>query len=154
MPYKQKGLSWHCYSFKKVHDIITIQNIYMVSREQNYLSRMIILGPDRNCRFLCQKINYIFFLHIDPDKNYFTQSGLPVFSPFYQCYLTMRIASTSWCPLMCSLFHWIFVSLIRDLVACIILNCFLMGAVPWLKTTVASPSSIAMKNVVAAGSCK
>jgi len=33
----------------------------MVSREQNYLSRTVIIGLDRNCRFLCQKINYTFF---------------------------------------------------------------------------------------------
>jgi len=68
---------------KKIDDINNIQNIYMVSGEQNYLSGMVIAGLDRNCRFLRQKINYIFSLCRYPDKKpYFMQSGLPVFPPF------------------------------------------------------------------------
>jgi len=54
---------------QKIYDITTIQNIYMVSGEPNYLSGMVIIGLDRNCRFLCWKINYTFSLCTDPDKN-------------------------------------------------------------------------------------
>jgi len=46
---------------KNIDDITTIQNIYIVAGEQNYLSGTVIIGPDRNCRFLCWKINYTFF---------------------------------------------------------------------------------------------
>jgi len=58
----------------------------MLSGEQNYFSGMVIVGLDRNCRFLHRKMNYIFSLCRYPDKKpYFTWSGLPVFPPFYQC---------------------------------------------------------------------
>jgi len=58
---------------------ITIQNIYMVSREQNYLSGMVIIGPGRNCMSE-NKLHIFPYVHTllkyptlpNPDSQYFS----------------------------------------------------------------------------------